>query len=82
MLGKAEDARRTASATGEGGALRSPIKDGADVAQLVEHSLGKGEVIGSIPIISSMNLGKPAHAEMDLRSSEYFDGTVGIANTV
>ena len=25
----------------------------ADVAQLVEHSLGKGEVIGSIPIISS-----------------------------
>ena len=26
----------------------------ADVAQLVEHSLGKGEVIGSIPIISSI----------------------------
>jgi hypothetical protein len=25
----------------------------ADVAQSVEHSLGKGEVIGSIPIISS-----------------------------
>ena len=25
----------------------------ADVAQSVEHSLGKGEVVGSIPIISS-----------------------------
>src|SRR6516165_7588188 len=32
--------------------LRSPGRE-ADVAQLVEHSLGKGEVIGSIPIISS-----------------------------
>jgi hypothetical protein len=30
----------------------------ADVAQLVEHSLGKGEVIGSIPIISSRILRK------------------------
>jgi hypothetical protein len=29
------------------------MKSLADVAQLVEHSLGKGEVIGSIPIISS-----------------------------
>src|SRR3954462_1216327 len=29
------------------------MKSSADVAQLVEHSLGKGEVIGSIPIISS-----------------------------
>ena len=28
----------------------------ADVAQLVEHSLGKGEVISSILIIGSMNL--------------------------
>ena len=27
----------------------------ADVAQLVEHSLGKGEVISSILIIGSMN---------------------------
>jgi hypothetical protein len=27
----------------------------ADVAQLVEHSLGKGEVTGSIPVISSRN---------------------------
>ena len=26
----------------------------ADIAQLVEHSLGKGEVIGSNPIISSI----------------------------
>ena len=56
-----------------------------DVAQLVEHSLGKGEVIGSIPIISSMSLSqaRPANAgRMDSRSSEYFDGTVGTANTV
>ena len=32
----------------------------ADVAQLVEHSLGKGEVTGSIPVISSRDaeLGK------------------------
>ena len=30
-----------------------PAARKADVAQLVEHSLGKGEVIGSIPIISS-----------------------------
>jgi hypothetical protein len=28
----------------------------ADVAQLVEHSLGKGEVISSILIIGSMKL--------------------------
>jgi hypothetical protein len=28
----------------------------ADVAQLVEHSLGKGEVISSILIIGSMRL--------------------------
>ena len=27
----------------------------AGVAQLVEHTLGKGEVIGSIPIVSSGN---------------------------
>jgi hypothetical protein len=27
----------------------------ADVAQLVEHSLGKGEVTGSNPVISSRN---------------------------
>jgi hypothetical protein len=31
----------------------------ADVAQLVEHSLGKGEVTGSIPVISSRD-GKSA----------------------
>ena len=31
----------------------------ADVAQLVEHSLGKGEVTGSIPVISS-RIGKCA----------------------
>ena len=34
----------------------------ADVAQLVEHSLGKGEVIGSIPIISSSFQAKPRAA--------------------
>ncbi len=37
----------------------------ADVAQLVEHSLGKGEVIGSIPIISSMNLGNAREPGQD-----------------
>ncbi len=26
----------------------------ADIAQLVEHTLGRGEVIGSIPIVGSM----------------------------
>ena len=30
----------------------------ADVAQLVEHSLGKGEVTGSIPVISSRFQGR------------------------
>jgi hypothetical protein len=30
----------------------------ADVAQLVEHSLGKGEVISSILIIGSMELAR------------------------
>ena len=29
------------------------LRDIADVAQLVEHSLGKGEVTGSIPVIGS-----------------------------
>ena len=33
--------------------MRSLSDKGADVAQLVEHSLGKGEVTGSIPVISS-----------------------------
>jgi hypothetical protein len=35
--------------------LRGSVLEGfmADVAQLVEHSLGKGEVTGSIPVISS-----------------------------
>jgi hypothetical protein len=32
---------------------------------LVEHSLGKGEVIGSIPIISSMNLSKARECGQD-----------------
>ena len=30
-----------------------PISEVADVAQLVEHTLGKGEVTGSIPVVSS-----------------------------
>jgi hypothetical protein len=34
----------------------------ADVAQLVEHSLGKGEVISSILIIGSRDLGKSVEA--------------------
>ena len=29
----------------------------ADVAQLVEHTLGKGEVTGSIPVVSSAGVG-------------------------
>jgi hypothetical protein len=36
--------------------LFAPVLKGfsrADVAQMVEHSLGKGEVTGSIPVISS-----------------------------
>ena len=36
----------------------------ADVAQLVEHSLGKGEVTGSIPVISSRNLSKADAAQL------------------
>ena len=38
----------------------------ADVAQLVEHSLGKGEVIGSIPIISSIFLARPEDSRPSL----------------
>src|SRR5215211_4081883 len=42
---------------------RFPIRS-ARVAQLVEHTLGKGEVIGSIPIASSEgDLRKPLGAE-------------------
>ena len=37
----------------EGKRAVSPKVRRADVAQLVEHSLGKGEVTGSIPVISS-----------------------------
>jgi hypothetical protein len=35
--------------------LLSPLMNEADVAQLVEHSLGKGEVISSILIIGSIS---------------------------
>ena len=31
----------------------------ADMAQMVEHILGKDEVTGSIPVISSIALGYP-----------------------
>jgi hypothetical protein len=45
-----EGCRRTSPA----GTLESRgFRFKADVAQSVEHSLGKGEVVGSIPIISS-----------------------------
>jgi hypothetical protein len=32
---------------------RLPLYKSADVAQLVEHILGKDEVTGSIPVVSS-----------------------------
>jgi hypothetical protein len=38
---------------GESSITVKPSNEEADVAQLVEHSLGKGEVTGSIPVISS-----------------------------
>ena len=37
----------------------------ADVAQLVEHSLGKGEVTGSNPVISSRNAGNSGQGTVD-----------------
>ena len=39
--------------SGEQGSGFGSLQYRADVAQLVEHSLGKGEVTGSIPVISS-----------------------------
>ncbi len=38
---------------GRGFESRLPLNKHADVAQLVEHILGKDEVTGSIPVISS-----------------------------
>jgi hypothetical protein len=38
---------------GGSGFTAKPSNRDADVAQSVEHSLGKGEVTGSIPVISS-----------------------------
>ena len=35
-----------------------PVSRSADVAQLVEHVLGKDEVTGSIPVIGSRTLKK------------------------
>ena len=52
-------ARVTAfQAVGRGFESRLPLYKFADVAQLVEHILGKDEVTGSIPVVSSKkNLG-------------------------
>src|SRR4029078_13286175 len=41
-----------------GTAVPTSMYEFADVAQLVEHTLGKGEVTGSIPVVSSDILGK------------------------
>ena len=47
-------ARVTAfQAVGRGFESRLPLYRSADVAQLVEHILGKDEVTGSIPVVSS-----------------------------
>ena len=47
-------ARVTAfQAVGRGFESRLPLYTTADVAQLVEHILGKDEVTGSIPVVSS-----------------------------
>ena len=40
----------------------------AGVAQLVEHTLGKGEVTGSIPVASSNGAGQPTKNDFDSRS--------------
>ena len=39
------------------------VKAFADVAQLVEHTLGKGEVTGSIPVVSSEKQGRGVRVE-------------------
>ena len=56
-LGNSENARCHASAVGKGEASIYKVleKKRADVAQLVEHSLGKGEVTSSILVIGSMS---------------------------
>jgi hypothetical protein len=45
----------------------------ADVAQLVEHSLGKGEVTGSIPVISSRFQGKSASQQASRETGWFAD---------
>ena len=55
--GSSSVGRASASqAEGRGFETRFPLtkKNLADVAQLVEHILGKDEVTGSIPVISSL----------------------------
>jgi hypothetical protein len=50
-------ARVTAfQAVGRGFESRLPLYTYADVAQLVEHILGKDEVTGSIPVVSSKKI--------------------------
>ncbi len=52
--GSSSVGRASASqAEGRGFESRFPLEREADVAQLVEHFLGKEEVTGSIPVISS-----------------------------
>ena len=41
---------------GRGFESHLPLLNSADVAQLVEHILGKDEVTGSIPVVSSSNV--------------------------
>ena len=54
LAGVTQLARVTAfQAVGRGFESRLPLYRIADVAQLVEHILGKDEVTGSIPVVSS-----------------------------
>jgi hypothetical protein len=54
LAGVTQLARVTAfQAVGRGFESRLPLYTAADVAQLVEHILGKDEVTGSIPVVSS-----------------------------
>ena len=54
LAGVTQLARVTAfQAVGRGFESRLPLYTTADVAQLVEHILGKDEVTGSIPVVSS-----------------------------
>ena len=57
LAGVTQLARVTAfQAVGRGFESRLPLYACADVAQLVEHILGKDEVTGSIPVVSSKKI--------------------------